>query len=71
MQNVKLLISAVSSWAMALTYDWIKRVTGHEIRILLYAGLITLAIGLYVGLYAKNKETKKEETYRSLLFFYV
>ena len=61
MQNVKLLTSAVSSWAMALAYDWINKATGHEIRILLYAGLVTLAVGLYFGLYAKNNETKKEE----------
>lgn len=61
MQNVKLMTSAASSWAMALAYDFINRVTGHEVRILLYAGLVVLAVGLYVGLYAKNNETKKEE----------
>lgn len=61
MQNAKLLTSAASSWAMAIAYDFINKVTGHEIRILLYAGLAVLISGLYFGLYAKNNETKKEE----------
>lgn len=61
MQNVKLLTSAVSSWIMAATYDIIDRVTGHEVRILLYAGLVVLAVGLYVGLYAKKNECEREE----------
>lgn len=61
MQNVKLMTSTLSSWGMALAYDWINRTTGYELRILLGASIVTLVIGLYVGLYAKNNDTKKEE----------
>lgn len=61
MQNAKIMAGTVSSWVMAFAYDWINKATGHEYKILLYTGLVTLAIGLYVGLCAKSNKTEKEE----------
>lgn len=61
MQRDKLMVHVISAWGMAIGYDWIYRTTGYDIRVLLYVAIVTMAIGLYVGLYAKDKETKKEE----------
>lgn len=61
MQTTKLLISTLSAWTMAFIYDFIDKITGHEIRVLPYAGLVVMVVGLYAGLYANNKTTKEEE----------
>ena len=61
MRNSKLMTSMLSAWIMAVAYDYIERVTGTEVNVLLYAAVITIVAGLYFGLYAKDKGIKKEE----------
>ena len=61
MQNSKLMVYLLSAWIMALIYDYIERVSGIEIGVLLCGAVVTMVTGLYFGLYAKNNESKEEE----------
>lgn len=62
MQTGKLMTSTFSAWGLGAVYDFINRTTGHDIRVLLYAGVAVLLIGLYIGLYANSNKTQNEET---------
>jgi hypothetical protein len=46
---------------MAIVYDKIEKTTGTELDALLWAALITIAVGLYVGLYRNNEDRPKRE----------
>ena len=52
--------SAIGAWIMAIIYDKIATMTGLEIRIILYAAIVLLAVGLYAS-GRENKETTKGE----------
>lgn len=60
MQTGKLMASMFSAWGMAIAYDQIEVATGTEVHVLLFAAVITMVVGLYVGL-RTNNETKKGE----------
>jgi hypothetical protein len=62
MRTSALATSAISAWIMTFIYDRIEKTIGMELDVLLFAAVATLVIGLYLGLYANNKETTKEET---------
>ena len=61
MQHAKLMTGVMGCWGAAFIYDVINRLTGYEPRVLLYVGLMSMAAGLYFGLYANNNETQREE----------
>lgn len=46
---------------MAVIYNEIKKVTGIEIDLLLYAALVIMVVGLCFGLCSDNKDKVKEE----------
>lgn len=60
MQNSKLMAYTLSAWVMTLIYDYIEKVSGIEIGVLLCGAVVTMVAGLYFGLYAKNNETNKD-----------
>lgn len=61
MRKSVLISSTLISWVMAIAYDQIKTATGTELSILLWAAIITIAIGLCVGLTRKNEDKPKIE----------
>ena len=61
MQTGRLMCGTLSAWGMAIAYDWINRVIGYDVKVLMYASVVTLIVGLYVGLCTNNNETEKEE----------
>ena len=53
--------SMLASWVMAIAYDRIEQMTGIEINILLVGALVTMAVGLYMGLYWKGNVELEEK----------
>lgn len=62
MQTNTLFTSSIGAWIMAFIYDRIEVMTGFEFRPLIYAALVVVLVGMYKGLYAKDKNTENEET---------
>ena len=60
MHTLTLKTSAIGAWIMAIIYDWIEVNTGFDFKLLLYAAIATLAIGLYVSCTENNKTAKEE-----------
>jgi hypothetical protein len=46
---------------MAFVYDKIERTTGTELSVLLWAAILTITIGLCIGLSRKNEDEPKRE----------
>lgn len=61
MQKSVLIISMLSSWAMAVVYDQINQASGVRLRVLLYIAIIVMVFGLYMGLRTNNECDAKEE----------
>ena len=61
MKTSVIMTSMLSAWTIAIAYYQIEMMTGVEIRLMLYAAIIVMAAGLYMGLYTKDNETSKEE----------
>lgn len=61
MRKSVLISSTLIAWVMAIVYDKIEKTTGTELDTLLWAALITIAVGLYVGLYRNNEDRPKRE----------
>ena len=61
MQKPILVISILGAFVMAVIYNEIKKVTGIEIDLLLYAALAIMVVGLCFGLCSNNKDKVKEE----------
>lgn len=61
MRKSVLISSTLIAWVMAIVYDKIEKTTGTELDALLWAALITIAVGLYVGLYRNNEDRPKRE----------
>lgn len=62
MQKSLLVISMLSSWAIAVVYYQINRATGMELKILLCAAIAVMMFGLCAGLRTKNECDTKEES---------
>lgn len=61
MRTTILAITTIGAWAMAIAYDLIKRTTGTELTVLLIGPIVTIGVGLYLGLYRNNKNEHREE----------
>ena len=61
MRKSRTVIATLGALGMAITYDKIKQVTGVELKVLLWAGILMLIFGLYTGLYTRNKHELEEE----------
>lgn len=59
MKRSILVISILGTFMLALIYDYICKVSGVELRGLLYAAITTLGVGSYLGLRSKNKSDSK------------
>lgn len=53
-------VSVLGSFLLAVVYDGIHKLTGLELRFMLYAAVILLLYGVYSKQYT-NDETKSEE----------
>lgn len=60
MRSTILVGGTISAWILAIIYYQIKTIIGMDIEPLMYAAIITLVVGLYLGL-QDNKETEKGE----------
>lgn len=60
MQTLRVMISALCAWVLAVIYDQIRINTGLDLKLLLCASVITMAVGLYLFC-RKPKETNKGE----------
>ena len=60
MQQLKLMISLLSAWGMAIVYDQIRVNTGLDIKLLLGVSVVTILAGLYIFC-QKPKETNERE----------
>ena len=61
MRTTILTITTISAWVMAIAYDLIEKATGAELGVLLLGAVVTIAVGLYVGLYKDNKNEQSKE----------
>lgn len=61
MRKSRVVTATLGALGIAVAYDKIKQATGIEITALLWIGILVLIFGLYTGLYARNKNTTKEE----------
>ena len=61
MRKSVIVISILCALFIAVIFNQIKSVTGIEVNVLLYIAIAIMALGLYRGLYANNKDVEKEE----------
>lgn len=61
MRKSVLMSSTFIAWVMAFVYDKIERTTGTELSVLLWAAILTITIGLCIGLSRKNEDEPKRE----------